>query len=88
MHLEFIEKVQRFVEGQSRSMHEQFRYVLFGAVDARVGEEKHQVMPGGIIHIPKNESYHISTDEDACVRFLSVYSTPVLESALDDLYST
>jgi quercetin dioxygenase-like cupin family protein len=83
MRFEFIEIVKGFEETQSQSQHEQFWYLLHGELNARVGDENHQVVSGGIIHIPRGPSYHISADKNTCVRYLCVSSTPVLESTLE-----
>lgn len=80
----FFEYVDGFEETHHQSRHEQFVYLLHGELDARVGGEKHLVLPGGVVHIPKGEFYRVAAPENTCVRYVRVSSTPTLESALSD----
>lgn len=84
MRFEFNEAVQGFEQTQRQSPHELFWYLLCGELEARVGDENEQVGSGGVIHIPKGESYHILSEKNKCVRYLNVCSTPVLESVLEE----
>ena len=82
MCFEFNDMVHGFEQAQDESTHELFWYLLYGEMDARVGDESGHVKPGGIIHVPRGQAYHVAASEKKCVRYLSVSSSPGLESAL------
>ncbi|MDF1593382.1 MAG: cupin domain-containing protein [Desulfobacterales bacterium] len=82
MHFGFTELINPYEERHQESPHEQFIYVLSGTLDA-VWEDEHEVLTaGGIMHIPKGSHYGISYIPKSPVRYVTVESAALLESAV------
>lgn len=62
--------------------HEQFIYVVSGAVDAQVDDEQKDVPAGGVIHIPRKSRRSISTKPNQGARYATVRASKNLEALL------
>jgi hypothetical protein len=62
--------------------HEEFIYMLNGALAATVGGDKKACVPGDVIQIPKGQAVSLDVTEGP-VRYASVQSTAFLEEKVD-----
>jgi quercetin dioxygenase-like cupin family protein len=69
-------------EKVNENEHEQFIYILNGTVDAQVDDDRQEVGPGGVIHIPRGSKRSISTTENQSARYATVRATQNLETLL------
>jgi quercetin dioxygenase-like cupin family protein len=72
---------QRTHEDAAR--HENFAYVIAGALDSTVGEEQRSAGPGDVIHVPRGKAYSWTVAGDAPARYAIVRSTDVLEQYVE-----
>jgi quercetin dioxygenase-like cupin family protein len=63
------------------SSHEQFMYVLYGTLVAKVDDAHDHVESGGVIHVPERSRYTLSAGGKSPARFVTVRSTERLENA-------
>jgi len=75
----FIESPPQHVEEASPAQHEIFVYVLRGALDAKVGREKHRAKRGDVVHVPRGAAYRLKVAGKESARYATVQSTPRLE---------
>ena len=71
-----------FEDETTENAHEQFVYVLKGAIDAQVDDERQESGPGSIIHIPKGSKQSLSTQSGQHARYASVRAMRRLEEML------
>lgn len=62
--------------------HEQFIYVLSGSLDAQVDDDRQEVGPGEVVHIPRSSHRSISAREREGARYATVRATETLENLL------
>jgi len=73
-----------FEEKSETSAHEQFLYMLNGAMNATVGNEARTVGAGDIVRIAKGAKYALQSDgKEGGTRFAIVRSLPILEKMVD-----
>jgi quercetin dioxygenase-like cupin family protein len=68
--------------GMDQSDHEQFLYMLQGALEVQVGGEKKGIGSGEIVHVPIRASFSLAVGGRSPARLVSVSSNPRLESAV------
>jgi quercetin dioxygenase-like cupin family protein len=78
----FFELPKGYVEETSSADHEYFIYLLEGALQATVGNEKADVTPGGIVEVPKGARYRLAVSNDVPTRLVMIRSTDFLEEQL------
>jgi quercetin dioxygenase-like cupin family protein len=78
----FLERPSGYEEGPAPAAHEQFVYVIAGAITASIGTEKKDVGPGDILHIPKGAETALAV-ADIPARFAVFQPTENLERILD-----
>lgn len=79
-----IESVPGHVIEEKKSAHEQFFYVISGAMDARVGRKSIRAKKGDVIGIPKGSAYRFAVPaKGGSVRFAGTRSTTRLEEYID-----
>ena len=78
----FIESPPGSDDGAAPAAHEQFIYIIGGAVEAAVASERKAVGPGDILHVPKGADLSFTVG-DAPARYVVFQPTPALEQALD-----
>jgi quercetin dioxygenase-like cupin family protein len=78
----FYEIPNGYVEQSERADHEYFIYLLEGAFRATVGQETAEIVPGGIVEIPKDVRYRLDISEGVPTRLVLIRSTNFLETQL------
>lgn len=78
----FVESPRGHASESASAQHEMFLYVIRGALEASVGQEKHRAKAGDVIQIPRNERYALKVVGHEPVRYAAVRSTPRLERAI------
>jgi quercetin dioxygenase-like cupin family protein len=71
------------VSGEKKAAHENFIYVLDGALDAKVGSKKKRVKKGDVIHVPRGKAWQLTVAGNAPARYAGVHSTVRLEAYID-----
>jgi quercetin dioxygenase-like cupin family protein len=69
---------------ESKAPHEMFFYVIAGALDATVKEERRRATAGDVIEIPQGAPYRLEVAGDGPVRYAGVKSTGRLERAIEE----
>jgi len=78
----FIECPAGSDDGVASAAHEQFIYVIGGAIEAAIEAERKSVGPGDILHVPKGAELSFMVG-DAPARYVVFQPTPALEQVLD-----
>ncbi len=78
----FIECPAGSDDGAASAPHEQFIYVIAGAIEAAIGAERKSVGPGDILHVPKGAELSFAVG-DRPARYVVFQPNSALEQALD-----
>jgi quercetin dioxygenase-like cupin family protein len=78
----FVESPPGHTSEAPHSQHESFLYVIRGALDAEIGQEKRRAIAGDVIQIPRGERYRLKVTGRKPTRYAAVRSTPRLERAI------